>query len=405
MKRVAILGSTGSIGRQALDVIAGHPDVFCVAALAANARIDALAEQANRFEPAILSAGTPERAGELRSKLTYRPKAIESGADGLRRVAAESDARIVLAATDGTVALRAVLAALESGIDVALANKELAVAAGALLFAAGKKTGANLLPVDSEHSAVFQCLAGEERGNVRGIVLTASGGPFWDLTLEQMRAVTPEQALRHPTWSMGAKNTLDSATLMNKGLEVIEASRFFGLRSEQIEVVVHRQSVAHAFVFFSDGNVKAQLASPDMRLPIGYALAYPERLPPANDCGRSSKDDRYTETEARTRAAIGLAGKATLAFEPVDHARFPALRLAYRALTAEGTAPAVLSAANEEAGRAFLQGKIRFTDIGSLVERALDALPASPINTTSLMAADASAREYVRRHLGEFSLT
>jgi len=394
MKRVAILGSTGSIGRQALDVIARHPDLFRVVALAANESIEALAQQANRFEPEVVSAGSPKRADELRSKLSYAPKTIAFGAGGLRCVAAESGATIVLAATDGSVALKAVLAALESGIDVALSNKEIAVAAGSLLFAAARRSGANLLPVDSEHSAVFQCLSGEDTGNVRTVVLTASGGPFWDLTLEQMRAATPEQALRHPNWSMGAKNTLDSATLMNKGLEVIEASRFFGLRPDQIEVVVHRQSIAHAFVIFCDGNVKAQLAWPDMRLPIGYALAFPERI-------RSG-----SETDEKTRASIGLAGiPAELSFEPVDDERFPALRLAYRALEADGTAPAVLSAANEEAGRAFLHGKIRFTDIGTLVEQALDSHPASPVDIGSLMAADASARNFVRRHLGEFSLT
>jgi len=307
-----------------------------------------------------------------------------SGGAGLLVAALESGAGRVLAATDGMVAWPALLAAANAGVDIALANKEVAVAAGELLFAAAARAGSRVLPVDSEHSAVFQCLEGENRANVSGIVLTASGGPFWQCTSDEMRSATPAQALRHPTWTMGTKNTIDSATLMNKGLEVIEASRFFGLRADQIEVVVHRASIAHAFVIFKDGSIKAQLAAPDMRLPIGYALAYPDRLPSAPD-------------GVASRQALGLGGQASsLTFEPVDDARFPCLRLAYRALESGGTYPAVLSAANEEAGRAFLQEKICFTDIATLVAKTLDAHEGRAATFDGVAAADEWARDHVR---------
>jgi 1-deoxy-D-xylulose-5-phosphate reductoisomerase len=277
-----------------------------------------------------------------------------------------------------------VLLSLDLGVEtLALANKELAVGAGELLFARAALRDAQIVPVDSEHSALFQCLVGERREDVATVVLTASGGPFWEMPAAAMQAVTPAQALAHPTWAMGPKNTIDSATLMNKGLEVIEASRFFGLTSEQIEVVVHRQSVAHAFVVFKDGNVKAQLAAPDMRVPIGYALAYPHRL------------DRADVTN--TRAAIGLGETMSrLTFERVDESRFPALALCYKALRAGGTYPAVLSAANEEAGRAFLQGKVKFTDISALVEHALGEHTGEPATLEGITSADAWARRVTR---------
>jgi len=381
MRRVAILGSTGSIGSQALEVIAAHPERFSVTALAANTSIVLLAKQANIFRPRVVSAGSKELAESLRARLDYQPERVAFGTDGLRAAALDSGAQQVLAATDGMAGLGPVLGALERGIDVALSNKELAVAAGELLFAAAQRSGARLVPVDSEHSAVFQCLAGERLADVTSIVLTASGGPFWDLSLEELERVTPEQALRHPTWRMGPKNTIDSATLMNKGLEVIEASHFFGLPGAKIEVVVHRQSIAHAFVFFGDGSVKAQLAWPDMRVPIGYALSYPERLPAL---GRGQEE---------TRRSLGLDGKkATLSFEPVDESRFPSLKLCYRTLERGQTYPAVLSAANEEAGRAFLQGKVKFTDICALVERALERHQASNMTLEAVEEADRWSR-------------
>ena len=383
MRAVAVLGSTGSIGRQALDVIAAHGERFRVCALAANASVEALAAQANTFRPDVVSVGGPELADRLRRLLRYDPR-IACGAEGLTACAVESGADRVLAATDGMAAWRAVFAAVRAGIDVALSNKEVIVAAGDLLIAEAARTGAKVLPVDSEHSAVSQCLLGENSSDVASIVLTASGGPFLGSSLDEMRRATPVQALRHPTWVMGAKNSIDSATLMNKGLEVIEASRFFGLPGERIEVVIHRESVAHAFVFFRDGSVKSQLAWPDMRVPIGYALAYPDRLP----SGPPVRD---------TRQSIGLgAGAASFSFEPVDGVRFPCLRLAYDALAQGMTYPTALSASNEEAGRAFLAGKIQLTDIAALVAGALDAHNGLAVSEESVAEADRWAREHTR---------
>ena len=258
-KRVAILGSTGSIGTQALDVIACHPDRFEVVGLAAGKQIDKVREQAARFGTSIVSTA-------------------QDGNDGLYRVAVESKPDVLLAATDGFVSFDAVFAAVEHGIDIAVANKELIVAAGELLIASAARSGSRILPVDSEHSAVFQCLTGEDRARVQSIILTASGGPFWRKTKAETDNATVEAALAHPTWRMGVKNTVDSATMMNKGLEVIEASRLFGLPGERVQILVHPQSIAHGMVVFSDGSVKIQAAAPDMRLPIGYALGYPERL-------------------------------------------------------------------------------------------------------------------------------
>ena len=345
-----------------------------------------LADQADRFRPAALSMETQTSANALAATRARRDgPPVAWGAEGLLAVAARSGADIIVAATDGLVALHAVLAALEAGIDVALANKELAVAAGEPLFAAAKRSGARIVPVDSEHSAIAQCIAGERAQDVVCVVVTASGGPCYDMDETALRAVTPEVALRHPTWAMGQKNSLDSATLMNKGLEIIEATHFFGLRPAQLDVVVQRQSVVHALVFFADGSVKAQLAAPDMRLPISYALGFPERL--ASD--RASWE--------ATRRAVGLVGvAASLTFEPVDHARFPALRLAYRAAERGGTHPAALSAANEEAGRAFLQGKIRFVDIAALVAAALDEHQGSAATLPEIVEADRWARAFTR---------
>ena len=380
MKRISILGSTGSIGSQALEVVAAHPARFQIAALAAFGNVAKLADQANRFTPRRLSIGTEELACELHRRLQYEPEEIGWGPDGLLRLAA-APSEYLLAATDGLASLDAVLAALAGGVKrIALANKELAVAAGALLFECAASSDAEILPVDSEHSAVFQCLLGEERSSIARVVLTASGGPFYDWTVAMMRSATPEQALMHPTWVMGPKNTLDSATLINKGLEVIEASHFFGLTADQIDVVIHRQSIAHALIYFSDGNVKAQLAWPDMKVPIGFALAYPHRL------------DSYDASE--TRAALGGSAPSALAFEPVDTRRFPGLGLCYAALRKGGTYPAVLSAVNEVAGRAFLQGKVKFTEICEIIEKALDAHSGGAVTLDGIRTADAWARAF-----------
>ena len=370
MKRIAILGSTGSIGRQALDVIARHRDRFMVVALAAGGNRALLREQAERFGVEIVS---------LRD---------EHGAAGLMRVATASGADLVLAATDGAVAFDAVLAAVERGIDVAVANKELIVAAGELLFRAAARGGANVLPVDSEHSALFQCLVGEPRERLARLILTASGGPFWEKSIEEMAAARVADALAHPTWQMGTKNTIDSATLMNKGLEVIEASRLFGIAGERIDVLVHRTSVAHGFAVFTDGSVKAQLCPPDMRIPIGYALAYPDRL---NDAAIWPDARRVDPLEA-LGAPAGAAATA-LRFERPDLRRFPCLGLAYAALARGGTAPAALSAANEVAVEAFVAGRLRFGEIAEVIGATLEGVPLGELSLAGVRAADAHARE------------
>jgi 1-deoxy-D-xylulose-5-phosphate reductoisomerase len=362
-RRVAILGSTGSIGTQALDVIGRHPQRFEVVGLAAGRNVDLLAEQVRTFAPRVVADA-------------------RDGAGGLHAVACESGADIVLAATDGAVAFEAVFAAVDAGIDVAVANKELIVAAGELLVVHAARSGAQLLPVDSEHSALFQALQGAPRERIAALILTASGGPFWERTREQMERATLDEALAHPTWRMGVKNTIDSATLMNKGLEVIEAAKWFGVPGDRVQVVVHRTSVAHGFVVFTDGNVIGQLAAPDMRLPIGYALAYPDRL----DDGRPS-DDPIEALGGKRGAAL-----TALAFERPDSDRFPCLRLAYQALAAGGTAPAILSAANEVAVAAFAAGEICFGEIPVCIETALSRVVTDNVSLEAVRNADRLAR-------------
>lgn len=374
-KRVAILGSTGSIGTQALDVIARHPERFDVVGLAAGRNVDLLREQIGRFSPRVSSSA-------------------QDGPDGLMRVAIESGAEIVLAATDGAVAFEAVFAAVERGIDLAVANKELIVAAGELLVSAACTSGAHILPVDSEHSAIFQCLVGEDPRAVEAIIVTASGGPFWRTPRREMERASLEQALAHPTWRMGTKNTIDSATMMNKGLEVIEASRLFGMPGERVRIVVHPQSIAHGFVVFTDGSVKGQLAAPDMRLPIGYALAYPERLP---------SHPELVEAPPIPHPAISAlgakSGQAALRydFEEPDPERFPCVRLAYQALAAGGTVPAVLSAANEMAVSAFVEGKITFGEIASVIEAAMNEVGREAPSLEAIREADRAARTHAMK--------
>lgn len=366
-KRVAILGSTGSIGTQALDMIARHRERFEVVALAAGRNVELLRHQAAEFAPKIATT-------------------VRDGPDGLMRAALESEPDVVLAATDGAVAFDAIFAAVERGIAIAVANKELIVAAGELLVAAARESGARLLPVDSEHSAIFQCLVGEAPASVAEIVLTASGGPFWRTSREEMERADLAAALAHPTWRMGTKNTIDSATMMNKGLEVIEASRLFGLPGSRVRFVVHPQSIAHGFVIFTDGSVKGQMAAPDMRLPIGYALAYPDRLdaPP----GSMPADGALTALGG----AVGADG-LRYDFEAPDPERFPCVRLAYEALEAGGTVPAVLSAANEVAVEAFVEGRIAFGQIAGIIEGAMDGVPRGQPTLDGVRSADRAARE------------
>jgi 1-deoxy-D-xylulose-5-phosphate reductoisomerase len=376
-KRVAILGSTGSIGTQALDVIAAHPERFAVVGLAAGRNLDLLREQYARFTPQIATSAA-------------------DGPDGLLRVATETQPDIVLAATDGAVAFDAVLAALERGSDIAVANKELIVAAGEVMLGAAARSGSRVLPVDSEHSALFQCLVGEDPARVAALILTASGGPFRMASADEMREATLERALAHPTWRMGTKNTIDSATMMNKGLEVIEASRLFGQPGERVLIAVHPQSIAHGFVLFTDGSVKGQLCHPDMRIPIGYALAYPDRLchpEPVEGAPNSSQD-----------VLCILGGQPEVPalrydFERPDFERFPCLRLAYQALARGGTAPAVLSAANEVAVKSFVEGKVRFGEIARIIETTLERVAHRDATLPYIREADSDARlaaaEYV----------
>ena len=388
-KRVAILGSTGSIGTQALDVIASHPERFQVVGLAAGRNEALLAEQARRFGTRVATT-------------------IADGAEGLMRVAVESEPEILLAATDGSVAFEAVFEAVERGIDVAVANKELIVSAGALLVESAQRSGARLLPVDSEHSAIFQCLAGEARESIAAIVLTASGGPFWRTSREEMEHADLKAALAHPTWQMGTKNTIDSATMMNKGLEVIEASRLFGFPGDRIRIVVHPQSIAHGFVLFTDGSVKSQLAAPDMRLPIGYALAYPNRLPSVGGPGLlTGAPPQVAARPPRAKPAgspifendvlqmLGAKqGEVALRydFEAPDPVRFPCVALAYEALARGGTAPAVLSAANEVAVDAFVQGRIAFGKISMVIEQAMEQAHPAQASLEGVRSADREAR-------------
>ena len=380
MKKVAILGSTGSIGTQTLDVVARHPDRFAIVALAAGTRVAELLQQAKRFRPNVVSCANEADARTLRTALPNSTNVVW-GAAGLVAVAAESGADVVVAATDGAVAFDAVFAAVGRGIRIAVANKELIVAAGELFMAAAARSGAEIVPVDSEHSAIFQCLVGEPHESIATIVLTASGGPFWEWEQAAIDRASLADALQHPTWQMGTKNTVDSASLMNKGLEVIEASRLFKVPAECVDVLVHRTSVAHGFVVFADGNVKAQIAPPDMRLPIGYALAYPDRL-----------RDRPHATALEALGAKPADGSARLEFVPPDVKRFPCLALAYAALRRGGIAPAVLSAANEIAVDAFVRGMIRFGSIPEVVATVLEGVPDEALSLDSVRSADARAR-------------
>ena len=380
--RIAILGSTGSIGRQALEVVREQPGRFQVVALAAGRSADLLAQQAAEVQPAVVCLTGGEAHGDsgdqdLPAALTRGPWQLLCGERHLANVATLPEADVVLVATSGRVAMPATLAAVGAGKDVALANKESLVIAGELVTAAAKRSGARILPVDSEHSAIWQCLAGEEAASVRRLIVTASGGPFRTATHEEMAAVGAEQALAHPTWRMGPKITIDSATLMNKGLEVIEAHWLFDLDFEQIDVVVHPESIIHSLVEFVDGSLKAQLGWPDMKLPIQLALA---------------RGQRMARPDPETRP-FDLAALGRLHFELPDYDRFPCLRLAIQAGKEGGTTPAALSAADEVAVERFLRGDIAFTDIPSVVDAALEAqVPQRVERLDQLLDVDAAAR-------------
>jgi 1-deoxy-D-xylulose-5-phosphate reductoisomerase len=377
MKSISILGSTGSIGRQCLDVVSRNPDRFRIVALAAGSSIDTLAEQVRLFRPELVSLGDPSRVREFKSRLgssNGRSPEIHAGAEGLEAVATHPAAEIVVSAAVGVVGLPATLAAVQRGKTVALANKEVLVAAGEVVMAAARKAGVTLLPVDSEHNAIHQCLRAGGPKEVRRLVLTASGGPFRTTPVSRLARVTPKQALAHPNWRMGPRITIDSATLMNKGFEIIEARWLFDVPLERIDVVIHPQSIIHSMVEFVDGSVLAQLGPPDMRLPIQYALTYPERVPAAGFSLDWSRIERLEFAEPSPR-------------------KFPCLELARRAIRRGGAAPCALNAADETAVAAFLAGRLPFLGIARVVERVLDQTPTAPLaSIDDVLMADREAR-------------
>ena len=351
-RQIALLGSTGSIGTQALDVVRDNPDRFEVYALVARRNVELLARQAREFQPEVVVVADEEQYAPLKASLADLPMKVWAGADAIADVVQMEPVDMVLTAVVGYAGLRPTLAALEAGKAVALANKETLVVAGELVTATARRAGAPILPVDSEHSAIFQCLSGQDAQAVEKVILTASGGPFRTMTREELSTVTPAQALRHPNWSMGTKVTIDSASMMNKGFEMIEARWLFGLPPERIEVVVHPQSVIHSMVQFADGAVMAQLGEPDMHLPIAYALAYPHRL-------------------RRDAPRLNFARLSTLTFEAPNKERFPNLTYAFDAIRRGGNMPCILNAADEVAVDAFLCGRIGFLAMSDLIAETM----------------------------------
>lgn len=379
MKRVTILGATGSIGLRTLELVSSFSDEFAVAGLAARgSNVERVADLCRKYSPkavALLDVAARDRLARLLP--APRPELL-AGAEGMVAVARDVDADVVVSALVGGAGLLPTMAAIEAGRTMALANKETLVMAGSLMTAAAKRRGVALLPVDSEHSAVFQCLVGHNRGDVHRILLTASGGPFREWPRDKFASITVEDALNHPTWKMGAKITIDSATLMNKGLEIIEARWLFDVPSDKVQVIVHPQSVVHSMVEYVDGCVLAQLGVPDMGIPILYALTYPERRP----------------TPA---ARLDLTRTGALTFFEPDVAKFPCLRLARTALEVGGTAPVILNATNEVAVAAFLDRRLPFNDIPALIERALDRLEQGPLTSIGqCVDVDADTRRRVQ---------
>jgi len=378
---VTVLGSTGSIGVNALDVLSRHPDLYHIEALTAHRQVDRLFEQCQRFQPRLAVLFDAHAAGELKKKILRANLDIEvlAGEEGLNAAASVTEVKVVVAAIVGAAGLLPTLSAVRNAKRVLLANKEPLVMLGDVLIQEANRCGAELLPVDSEHNAIFQCMpngyrAGQSARAVRRIYLTCSGGPFREWPSDALTSVTPEQACAHPKWIMGKKISVDSATLMNKGLELIEACWLFGVTPEQIEIVIHPQSVVHSLVEYVDGSVLAQLGNPDMRTPIAHALAWPERI----ESGVKSLD---------------LLETASLQFSAPDLDRFPCLRLAYDAARNGGNAPAILNAANEVAVQAFLNRRISFTDIPQVIENTLHCLPSSQdIDLESILQCDAQAR-------------
>jgi 1-deoxy-D-xylulose-5-phosphate reductoisomerase len=377
VKRIAILGSTGSIGQSALAVVDAHADRLQVVGLAAGANADLLAGQIARYRPRVAAMATGTAVDRLQRNGSARDVAIGgTGRDGLVAVATHPDVDLVLCASSGTEALEAVLAAIECGKTIALANKEVLVMAGGIVTEAARRTGVSILPVDSEHNAIHQCLHGRDRREIKRLVLTASGGPFRGRSAAELAGVSAGEALKHPTWRMGRKITIDSATLMNKGLEVIEAHWLFGVRADQIDVVIHPQSVVHSMVELIDGSMLAQLGVTDMRLPIQYAFSYPDRW-------------------SAPLPSLDLARAGRLEFEVPDTAAFPCLPLAYRALEDARSLPVVLNAANEIAVERFLEGRIGFLSIANVIEKTMDEhRPEEVATLAAVRKVDDWAREY-----------
>jgi 1-deoxy-D-xylulose-5-phosphate reductoisomerase len=384
MKRIAILGSTGSIGQSALAVVRAHPDRLQVVGLAAGSNAERLRTQAIEFKPKVVAMTSDEGLRTVASG--YTADQAVSGDAGLIAVATHPDVDVVICASSGTAALEAVLAAIDAGKTIALANKEVLVMAGALVTTAARRRGVAILPVDSEHNAIHQCLHGRRKEEITRIILTASGGPFRESSAAALADVTPEDALRHPTWRMGKKITIDSATLMNKGLEVIEAHWLFDLPASQIDVVIHPQSIVHSMVELRDGSIIAQLGGADMKLPIQYACSYP---------------DRWEAPVPR----LDLTAMGRLEFFKPDLQRFPCLRLAYHALEAGPSHAVVLNAANEVAVASYLEEKISFVSIPRLIEQAMDAHSTVAVNTLDeVRAVDAEARLYSQKLARELEL-
>lgn len=374
MRSVTILGSTGSIGTQALEVVEQHSDQLRVHALVANNSVEALVEQARKFSPRIVAIGNKAHEKELKKALKGLDIEVQAGREAIVELAGSIDADMVLTAMVGFAGLEPTISAIESGRTIALANKETLVVAGELIKQLCRQHGSMILPVDSEHSAIYQCLQGEQMSAVEKIYLTASGGPFVDIPKEALREVTPEMALKHPNWQMGRKVTIDSATMMNKGLEMIEAHHLFNVPPSAIEVVVHRQSIIHSMVGYRDGSIKAQLSYPDMRHPIAYALLYPQRLEGA-------------------RPLLTVEQMSRLTLEAPRRDAFPCLSLAYDALDRGGTCPCTMNAANEVAVERFLQGQIRFTDIPRIIQHTMEVAPERNASSLAILAeADSQAR-------------
>jgi 1-deoxy-D-xylulose-5-phosphate reductoisomerase len=382
MKRISILGSTGSIGRQCLDVVDSLPGRFEVVALSAGSNVALVAEQIARHHPKVVSVATEEVARQLCAAISNQPDAgpieILFGAEGIERVATHPDAGWLVSAAVGVVGLPATFKAINQGKNIALANKEVLVAAGEVVMAAVARQGVALLPVDSEHNAVHQCLRAGHHTEVKRLVLTASGGPFRLTPASQLANVTPAQALAHPNWKMGQRITIDSATLMNKGFEVIEARWLFGMEPDKIQVVIHPQSTIHSMVEFVDGSILAQLGPTDMRMPLQYALTYPERV-------------------ASNRCSLDWGSLRQLDFEQVPAGKFPCLSLAIAALREGGPLPCALNAADEVAVAAFLEGRLSFPGISAVIERVLGAMPRTQLRSIDdVLAADAEARRLAR---------